>query len=69
MSQWHGFRRGNRSIHIGPLPARKSIAFYATDENNRMSAVAYFKDEWDARKALETLDALIIPTEREDAGP
>ena len=64
MSDWHGFRRGNRSVHIGPIPGRKSIAFYTTDEFNNQSAIAYFAGEFEAHKALEALDALIVPTER-----
>ena len=65
MTDWHGWSRRTgytgRSLHIGPLPGRKSICLYTMDYTNGavMYVHAYFRNEDEARRALETLDGLI----------
>lgn len=65
-TEWHGWSRSpvpyrNRSLHIGPLPGRKSICLYTMDyrDGSEMFVHAYFRNEEEAKRALETLDYLI----------
>jgi hypothetical protein len=65
-SEWHGWSRSRepytgRSLHIGPLPRRKSICLYTMDYRDGavMHVHAYFRSEEEARCALATLDFLL----------
>jgi hypothetical protein len=56
--RWHGWRVGaGKSIHVGPLPARKSVALYAA-AGGRVDVLAYFRNEEDAERALALIDRL-----------
>ena len=57
---WHGWGFPNGALHIGHLPARKSVALYAMD-GSRMWVLAYFRDETEARRAMAIIDALVWP--------
>lgn len=68
MSEWHGWSRGQKpytgkALHVGPLPGRKSIALYTMDYTDGavMRVHAYFRNEDEARDALETLEYLLGP--------
>ena len=47
------------SLHIGPLPGRKSICLSLT-EDAVVTPLAYFRSEAEAKKALEFLDGAIL---------
>lgn len=58
--KWHGW--GMRpstgksvTLHVGPLPGRKSIALYSM-VGPVMHVHAYFRDELEARRALSVID-------------
>lgn len=56
--RWHGWRVGSgKSIHVGPLPSRKSVALY-TEGGGRIDVLAYFRSEEDAERALALIDRL-----------
>jgi hypothetical protein len=59
--EWHGWSRwdGKRTLHIGPLPGRKSLCLY-TMAGSVMEVHAYFRSEKEARKAMKTLDYLMF---------
>lgn len=55
---WHGWSTGAMTLHVGPLPGRKSIALYLADKANATSwPLAYFSDEDKAWECLVFLDA------------
>ena len=63
---WHGWSRElepytGRTLHIGPLPNRKSICLYTMDyrEGAVMYVHAYFRNMEEAVRALELLDHLV----------
>lgn len=49
---WHGWRSGRTSLHIGPLPRRRRIALYEFTSNGQITPLAYFKDEASAARAM-----------------
>lgn len=61
---WHGwsghYPDGSTSatLHIGPLPGRKSICMYKVD-GSLLRVLAYFRDEQVARETLELISELI----------
>lgn len=59
--EWHGWARseriGARSLHIGPLPGRRSIALYE-QQGGRLRVYAYFRSEFAAEDARALLDYL-----------
>lgn len=60
---WHGFQFGELgTLHIGPLPTRKSIALYLI-QGSVMHVLAYFRDEDEARRLLSFLDGMFAPVE------
>lgn len=63
--EWHGWSTTaepykGESLHIGPLPGRKSICLYTMDyDKGTMFVHAYFRNEGEAKHALDTLDNLM----------
>jgi hypothetical protein len=56
---WHGWTAGASTVHVGPLPGRKSICLYeVVDGGTTIRTLAFFQDEDKARRALEHLDSL-----------
>jgi len=64
---WHGwgteriprFRRVTEELYIGYLPGRKSPALYFGEPNEaRLTPVAYFKSEEDAKRTMDFIDQL-----------
>jgi len=53
--KWHGFKithvGGEESLHIGPLPGRKSICLYRVEKSG-IEVLAFFQTE---RKAFDAL--------------
>jgi hypothetical protein len=57
--EWHGWTTAGMTLHVGPLPGRKSICLYRLDESV-IRPLAYFPDEAKARECLQFLDALVL---------
>lgn len=58
-TEWHGWRVADASLHVGPLPGRKSTVLYAmVNGGTTIRPLAYFKTEDDARTVLDFLDKL-----------
>lgn len=59
--EWHGWaieaRLAARSLHIGPMPGRKSICLYE-QQGGRIRVYAYFRDEQAALDARALMDYL-----------
>lgn len=55
--EWHGWSKRGMTMHVGPLPGRKSICLYRLD-GSVIRPLAYFPDEDKARECLRFLDAL-----------
>lgn len=55
MTDWHGWQKGDVSLHVGPLPGRKSVALYL-HAGTVVTALAYFRDEGAAATCLRWLD-------------
>jgi hypothetical protein len=55
--QWHGWSRpsGGVTLHVGPVPTRKSIALYSI-VGSVMYVHAYFRSEKEARRALSVIE-------------
>ena len=53
------------TLHIGPLPGRKSIALYSTYRSTTV-VLAYFRNEIAARRALNELDFIVLGEPVED---
>lgn len=76
MSDWHGWKRGftsgegtsSPSLHIGPLPGRKSIALYEVD-GGVIRAFAYFPNEEAARNCQRRLDSIMHVKQSQEATP
>lgn len=71
MTEWHGWSRSKEpftgeTIHVGPLPGRKSVALYTMDYRDGavMRVHAYFRSEEEAANFLGALDRLLAPQER-----
>jgi hypothetical protein len=61
---FHGWTRYGRTIHVGPLPGRKSIALYRIlGVDSQIDVLGYFRDESAARRFLGDLDRLLGVTE------
>jgi hypothetical protein len=57
---WHGWSAADSTIHVGPLPGRKSICLYeVADGGTTIRTLAFFRDEDKAKRALSHLDALV----------
>ena len=60
---WHGWSTadGKLALHIGHLPGRKSVALYTHDKRggSTLFVHAYFRNEVEAKRALESLDYLM----------
>lgn len=54
-TEWHGWRKGDVSLHVGYLPGRKSPCLYLSTRG-LISVQAYFRSEEDARRCLRWLD-------------
>ena len=65
VTEWHGWGFEDSSIHIGPMPGRKSVCLYAV-EGSVLSPLAYFRDTESATKALAMLDKLALAVAREE---
>ncbi len=63
--EWYGWSRDGlykgKTLHIGPLPGRKSICLYTMDYTDGaiMKIHAYFRNEKEAKEALATLEYLL----------
>lgn len=56
---WHGWRVGETSVHIGELPGRKQVVLYEMRNGGRViHPLAYFKTTEDAQSCLNFLDKL-----------
>lgn len=55
-------------MHIGRLPGRKSIALYTIDRGHVMYVHAYFRNDEEAERAMETLDHLMQPVKKPSNG-
>lgn len=53
MSEWHGYKMLGKTLFIGPLPGRKSIALWVDDGKGSICALAFFQSEEKAREALK----------------
>lgn len=56
--RWHGWTVAGKSLHVGPLPGRKSICLYTSEANVGIRPLAYFRSEDDADACLAWLDRL-----------
>lgn len=54
---WHGWTVGDVSVHVGPLPGRKSVCLYAVN-GGALHTLAFFRTEYDAQSCLWFLDKL-----------
>lgn len=59
--KWHGWTVAGMTLHVGPLPGRKSIVMYRCDQS-AIEPLAYFRSEEQAQACLEVLDALAANT-------
>jgi hypothetical protein len=58
--EYHGWTARGRTIHVGPLPGRKSITLYRMDDDgSTIDVLAYFRDEDSAWRFLGDMDALL----------
>ena len=55
---WHGWGTDAWSLHVGPLPGRKSVCLYY-ESGCTIDALAYFRDDESAFRALAILDRLV----------
>jgi len=71
--RWHGWTVAGKSLHVGPLPGRKSICLYTSEANVGLVPLAYFRSEGDAATCLAWLDRLagsrFVLDTLEEAGP
>lgn len=56
--RWHGWTVAGKSLHVGPLPGRKSICLYTSEASIGLKPLAYFRSEDDADACLAWLDRL-----------
>lgn len=59
LRDWHGWRTPAGTLHIGPLPQRKSVCLYLI-QGSVMSVKAYFRDEDSARELMSFLDEVLL---------
>lgn len=59
--EWHGWTVAGMTVHVGPLPGRKSICLYRVDRSV-IRPLAYFPGQAQAQECLLFLDALAGPT-------
>jgi H2-forming N5,N10-methylenetetrahydromethanopterin dehydrogenase-like enzyme len=57
VTDFHGWRVGDKSIHVGGLPGRKQTCLYVQD-GSTIRTLAFFATEEKAVEALEMLDRL-----------
>jgi hypothetical protein len=55
---FHGWSAHGRTIHVGPLPGRKSIVLYRM-VGSQIDVLAFFRDESAARRFLRDMDAML----------
>lgn len=53
-TEWHGWKKGRVTVHVGPLPGRKTIALYSAI-GSVIHTHAYFRNETEASIFLAVL--------------
>lgn len=55
---WHGWGGDGWSLHVGPLPGRKSVCLYS-HIGSIVEPLAYFRDDESAFRALAMFDRIV----------
>lgn len=60
---WHGWGTDHWSLHIGPLPGRKSVCLYYMS-GAVLDTLAFFRDYESAFRALAMIDKVVALAQR-----